>query len=99
MHAHDYFVSHWSERELPVETDLLAALDSGPDVIAITAGHSQYRSNSILSDWLAASAPRIVFDTIGLLSDSEISELSAEHRVLVLGRGGIDSTAKAVTTS
>lgn len=88
--AHDYFVNFWPERDMPVETDLAAALASKPQVIAVTTGHSAYRDNAELRDWLAAADPILMYDTLGLLSDAELDQFGKSHQVLVLGRGGLD---------
>lgn len=85
--AHDYFVDYWPECDMSVESDLSVALDSGFDVLAITAGHSAYRGNADIAAALRKRDDLVVFDTIGLLSEDEVEAFGERHRVFVLGRG------------
>ena len=87
VRAHDYFVDYWNECELQVQTKLESALALDFDVLAITASHSKYRNNSSLLDALAQTHDRVVIDTIGLLSDSEIEKIKMRNHVYILGRG------------
>ena len=85
--AHDYFISHWNERDTDVEMDLVAALSADYDVVAITTGHSAYRNNRTMAGALARMPTCLVYDTIGLLTDAELVEIGRSNRVIVLGRG------------
>ena len=87
VRAHDYFVDYWPECDMSVESSLSSALEGGADVIAITAGHSDYRDNAELAAWLDDRDTCVVYDTLGLLSEDEIQSFGRRHEILVLGRG------------
>lgn len=89
VRAHDYFIDHWSERDVDVETSLETALAQEYDILAITTGHSEYRNNRKLLTALSRTPKCLVYDTIGLLSEAELIEIGRRHRVCVLGRGDI----------
>lgn len=86
---HDPHVLYWEEKDLWVSQDLDALLTGSYDIIAITTGHREYRGNDALIRRLAELPPAFVYDTIGVLSNQEISTLAARHRVKVIGRGDI----------
>lgn len=85
--AHDYFVQYWEECSLPVNTDIENALSDDFDVLAITTAHSQYKSNQYLMEVLEERSDLIVFDTVGLFNEKELSMIKLKHHMLVLGRG------------
>ena len=85
---HDPFISYWEEQKCDVRSDLVAILESNPDLIIISAGHSEYKSSKIMLK-LLESGPTNIYDTIGLLSYEQIALLQEKHVVSVLGRGDI----------
>lgn len=85
---HDPFVSYWEEKGCNIESDLDAILDSTIDLIIISAGHSQYRSDSTI-DKLMALNSALIFDTIGLFNEVQLLKLQSKHKVSVLGRGDL----------
>ena len=87
VRAHDYFIEHWTECDVAVETKLETALAQEYDVIALTTGHSEYRNNAMLLASLSRMPKCMVYDTIGLLSEAELAEIARVHEVRVLGRG------------
>ena len=85
---HDPFISYWEEQKCAVRSDLAAILESNPELIIISAGHSEYKSPKMMLKLLEAE-PTNIYDTIGLLSNEQIALLQEKHVVSVLGRGDI----------
>ena len=85
---HDPFVSYWEEQKCAVRSDLAEIIESNPELIIISAGHSEYKSPEIIQK-LLASEPTKIYDTIGLLNYEQIAMLQEKHIVSVLGRGDI----------
>ncbi len=83
---HDPFVSYWEEQKCTVESDLTAVLDLPADLIIVSAGHSQYKLGSTI-DKLMTLNPMLIYDTIGLFDNEQLSILQSKHKVSVLGRG------------
>lgn len=86
---HDPHVLYWEEKDKWVNQDLRKLLEETYDIITITTGHKEYRGNPELMSVLLTKPPAFIYDTIGVLSGQEISELSGLHRVRVLGRGDL----------
>ena len=88
IYLHDPFVSYWEEVKNDVKItfeDLLQPLDA----IVISTGHTYYRNNKKLLDKILSLDELIIFDTVGVLSEDEISFLGNKHTVKVLGRGDL----------
>ena len=85
---HDPYVSYWQEMDRGVEICLDKVLSSDVDVIVISAGHSEYKISKTIVKLLERAASKI-YDTIGLLSNEQISLLQEKHIVSVLGRGDL----------
>lgn len=85
---HDPFVLYWEEQQAKVESDLDVITSLSADIIVVSAGHSQYKLESTLEK-LMASAPTLIFDTIGLFDKEQLSILQSKHTVSVLGRGDL----------
>jgi UDP-N-acetyl-D-glucosamine dehydrogenase len=85
---HDPFVSYWEEQKCEVETDLFSVLESNPDLVIISAGHTAYKSPKVILKLLEMESTNI-YDTIGLLSNEQIALLQEKHVVSVLGRGDV----------
>lgn len=85
---HDPFVQYWAERDLAVEQDLTTSLATNPDVVVISAMHSQYKTAQAI-DELCRCKPCLIYDTLGLLTDEQIRTLGDFHVVKVLGRGDL----------
>jgi len=85
---HDPFVSYWEEQKCGVESDLFSVLESNPDLVIISAGHTAYKSSKVILKLLEMESTNI-YDTIGLLSNEQISLLQEKHNVSVLGRGDL----------
>lgn len=85
---HDPFVKEWGELFIDITSDLASALQTEPDVIIISTGHSAYK-NSQCTEMLLSAKPALIYDTVGLLSDEQIGALGTKHRISVLGRGNL----------
>ena len=85
---HDPYVSYWQEMDRRIESCLDTVLSLDVDVIVISAGHSEYKSSKAIVKLLERESIKI-YDTIGLLSNEQISLLQEKHKVSVLGRGDL----------
>jgi nucleotide sugar dehydrogenase len=86
---HDPHVKYWEEKDVWVNQDLDELLKDSYDIIAITTGHKNYKSNESLINSLLNQPASFVYDTIGVLTNEEIKKLSAKHIVKVIGRGDL----------
>jgi nucleotide sugar dehydrogenase len=89
MALHDPHVKYWEEKDLWVSHDLDVLLTDSYDIIAITTGHKEYRSNESFINKLMNQPVSFIYDTIGVLTNEEIKKLSAKHIVKVIGRGDL----------
>jgi len=85
---HDPFVSRWEEQKCDVESNLSAVLEVNPDLVIISTGHCEYKSSKVILKLLEME-PTYIYDTIGLLSNEQISLLQEKHKISVLGRGDL----------
>ena len=85
---HDPYVSFWSELNRNVKNNF-DDITNSLDAIVISTGHSIYKNNKKLLNLILELDTIIIYDTIGLLSESDINILSSKHIVKVLGRGDI----------
>ena len=58
------------------------------DVVVISAGHSKFRSRKFI-DNLILARPKLIYDSIGLLTEQDIKRLQKCSKVCVIGRGDI----------
>jgi UDP-N-acetyl-D-mannosaminuronate dehydrogenase len=86
---HDPHVRYWEEKDVWVNQDLSALLNESYDIVVITTGHKDYRNNEELMARLLQQSSVLVYDTIGVLTNEEIKNLSAKHSVKVIGRGDL----------
>mgnify|MGYP001613646700 CR=1 FL=1 len=86
---HDPHVKYWEEKDVWVNQDLNELLKDPYDIIVITTGHKDYRSNESLINKLLDQPASFIYDTIGVLTNEEIKKLSEKHRVKVIGRGDL----------
>lgn len=89
IHLHDPHVLYWEEKDIWVNQNLEELLQQEYDLIVITTGHKEYRNQPALISKLLAKTPSFIYDTIGVLTNDEIKELSAKHKVKVIGRGDL----------
>ena len=85
---HDPFVSFWEEQKCHIESNIQNLLDSKPDLVIISTGHSAYKSSEVVLKLLEMEQTYI-YDTIGLLNNEQISLLQEKHEISVLGRGDL----------
>jgi UDP-N-acetyl-D-glucosamine dehydrogenase len=85
---HDPFVSFWEEQKCHIESNIQNVLDSKPDLVIISSGHSKYKSSEVILKLLEMEQTYI-YDTIGLLSNEQILLLQEKHKISVLGRGDL----------
>ena len=88
MYFNDPYVTFWEEMNTNVK-DNFNDLSNPLDIIIISTGHTLYKKNKDLLNKIIDKDKLIIFDTIGILSDDEITLLSKKHIVKVLGRGDI----------
>ena len=88
IQLHDPFVTFWEEQKCDIESDVYAVLRSKPDLVIISAGHSEYKSSKVILK-LLEMVPSFIYDTVGLLSNEQISLLQEKHKISVLGRGDL----------
>ncbi|MGQ0738778.1 MAG: nucleotide sugar dehydrogenase [Bacteroidota bacterium] len=86
---HDPHVLYWEEKDIWVNQDLGKLLEKEYDIIAITTGHKEYRENEALVERMLKLPAAFIYDTIGVLSNGEITRLSSQHTVKVIGRGDL----------
>lgn len=86
---HDPHIVYWEEKELRVNNDLNELLQQPYDLIIISTGHKDYRSNPALINTLLNHPASFIYDTIGILTNDEIKALKAKHIVKVIGRGDL----------
>jgi UDP-N-acetyl-D-mannosaminuronate dehydrogenase len=82
-------VLYWEEKELHINTKMDTLWDNNYDVIVITTGHRDYRGNPAFLQKLMQQPSAFIYDTIGVLTNEEIQQLSARHTVKVIGRGDL----------
>ncbi len=85
---HDPFVAFWEENKCNIETNCDELLMARQDLLIISTGHSQYRSEEFIRKLLEIE-PTYIYDTVGLLTDEQISRLKIKHTISVLGRGDL----------
>jgi len=88
VQLHDPFVSFWKEKKYDIENNINTVLDTKPDLIIISTGHSEYKTSRVMKKMLKIN-PTNIYDTIGLLDNEQISLLQVKHRVSVIGRGDL----------
>lgn len=86
---HDPHVLYWEEKDIWVKQDLNELLKEDYDLVVITTGHTDYRTNKQLIDQLIAKKPSFIYDTIGVFTNEEIKALATKHIVKVIGRGDL----------
>ena len=91
---HDPHVLYWEEKDSWINQDLDQLLQQPYDIIAITTGHKDYRNNPDLFRKIMQLPPAFIYDTIGVLSSGEITNLSKKHMVRVIGRGDLSGQNK-----
>jgi nucleotide sugar dehydrogenase len=83
---HDPHIPYWEEKKLKVAQDHKHLLKQQPDIIVISTGHSDYKSDSFIKELLEMEKT-FIYDTIGIYTDIQLEKLLTKHQVKVLGRG------------
>ena len=86
--THDPYVQHWEEINIKVSQNLDEKLDMIWDIIVFSAAHSDYNNPKVISKISKMSNVKIL-DTLGILKQKDIVELSKNNKVKILGRGDV----------
>jgi len=89
VHLHDPYVKYWEEIDLIIDSNLEKCLDDNFDLLVLATSHSDYTHSDILISKLMQKDDLMIYDTVGLLSNSEIDLLKSRHKIKILGRGDI----------
>ena len=87
---HDPYVKFWEEVGLEVNDNLDNVFESELNIVVITTAHNEYKYSEYLINFLLKKKSLFIFDTVGLLTNSQVSQLSKKHKVRVVGRGDIN---------
>lgn len=85
----DPYVPYWEEQKIKVPGNFKSFFDDQLDIVVISAGHKQFKNNPELIDLIIRQDNLLLLDTIGILSEAEISVINQKHTVRVVGRGDI----------
>ena len=83
---HDPYVVYWEEHDCKIDSQLDSVLSGNQELVIISTGHSLYKSTEVIRKLLEME-PTNIYDTVGLLTNSQISMLQEKHTISVLGRG------------
>ncbi len=89
VELHDPYVEHWDETNLDISPDLEKILVRNFDLVVISTAHSFYINSESLISTLLEKDSLMIYDTVGVLQNSEIDSLKAKHKLIVLGRGDL----------
>ncbi|MDC3350526.1 nucleotide sugar dehydrogenase [Flavobacteriaceae bacterium] len=87
---HDPYVRFWEEVGLEVDESIDKVFESELNIVIITTAHKEYKDSEYLITLLLKKEELFIFDTVGLFTNSQISQLSEKHKVRVVGRGDIN---------
>jgi len=86
--CHDPYISYWEEKNLNINQNLKTHFENSYDLYVITTTHTIYNKQKTI-DSLLKLDKKIIVDTVGLLSNSNIDLLMAKHKIFVIGRGDL----------
>ncbi len=86
---HDPYVKFWEELGISISNNLNQILNSHTDILVLSTSHYEYKNSSQLIDTLLSKSKMMIYDTVGVLSESDIKILSSKHILKVLGRGDL----------
>jgi len=89
IQLHDPYVRFWDELGLEVDESIDKVFQSELNVVVITTAHKEYKNSEYLIKLLLKQETLFIFDTVGLFTNSQISQLSEKQKVRVVGRGDI----------
>jgi len=90
IQLHDPYVRFWEEVGLEVDESIDKVFESELDIVVITTAHKEYKNSEYLITLLLKKDELSIFDTVGLFTNPQISQLSEKHKVRVVGRGDIN---------
>ena len=90
IQLHDPYVRFWEEVGLEVDESIDRVFESELNIVVITTAHKEYKDSEYLITLLLKKEELFIFDTVGLFTNSQISQLSEKHKVRVVGRGDIN---------
>jgi UDP-N-acetyl-D-glucosamine dehydrogenase len=90
IQLHDPYVRFWEEVGLEVDESIDKVFESDLNIVVITTAHKEYKSSEYLITLLLKKEELFILDTVGLFTNSQISQLSEKHKVRVVGRGDIN---------
>jgi len=90
IQLHDPYVKFWEELEVQVDRSLDKVFNSKLDIVVITTAHKEYKDSEYLIELLLKKENLFILDTVGLLTNLQISQLVEKHKVRVVGRGDIN---------
>lgn len=90
IQLHDPYVRFWEEVGLEVDESIDKVFESELNIVVITTAHKEYKDSEYLITLLLKKEELLIFDTVGLFTNSQISQLSEKHKVRVVGRGDIN---------
>ncbi len=85
---HDPFVSFWEEQNCTIEMNINTIFSYDPDLIVISAGHSMYTKQSTINKLMSLKSS-LIYDTVGLFNEEQLTILQTKHKISVLGRGDL----------
>ena len=89
IQLHDPYVRFWEEVGLEVDESIDKVFESELNIVVITTAHKEYKDSEYLITLLLKKEELLIFDTVGLFTNSQISQLSEKHKVRVVGRGDL----------
>ena len=90
IELHDPYVRFWDEVGLEVDENIDKVFESELNIVVITTAHKEYKNSQYLIKLLLKKDELFIFDTVGLFTNPQISQLSKKHKVRVVGRGDIN---------
>ncbi|MDA9631906.1 nucleotide sugar dehydrogenase [Bacteroidota bacterium] len=90
IQLHDPYVRFWQEIGIEVDENIDKLFELELNIVVITTAHKEYKNSENLIKLLLNKKKLFIFDTVGLLTNSQISQLSKKHKVRVVGRGDIN---------
>lgn len=90
IELHDPYVRFWEEVGLKVDESIDKVFESELNIVVITTAHKEYKDSEYLITLFLKKDGLFIFDTVGLFTNSQISQLSEKHKVRVVGRGDIN---------
>ena len=85
----DPYVKFWDEIGKSVDSFVDTEKLREADIIIFSTYHNEYKSDNFIYENLLKCGGKLIFDTVGVLSNDKIQKLGSRNNVKVLGRGDI----------